>query len=552
MEKEVEELNEVVKMELLGSSNKPKEQLELIDAMERLGVAYHFEQEIEEALLQLNAIKHDQEDLYHVSLRFRILRQHGFHVSSDVFKRFKDDKGGYKGEVEGILSLYEACHVRIQGDNILDDAAEFTTAYLKSVVKELRPPLAEQVAHALHQPLHRGMTQVEARQQIAFYEHKALHSTNLLRFAKLDFNLLQSLHQMELTEVARWWKRVHSKMPYTRDRSVEAYFWALGTYYEPQYSFARKILTKVVLLTQLLDDTYDAYGTIQTLDLLTHAIDRFSGNIVAWLSCQKISDVVVKHFLKLSTVLSKIWPKKGGHTAYNMQKNRQMAQLPVRSAQKLEGVDLKAAAQRLLLYSGPSLVRDPLLYFLLGLMKRSSLAWLQEAKWCHEKYVPTYDEYMEVALESIGHVVGIVGSYLGMGEIATEEAFEWICQTPMPKLVKASDIILRLMNDMGGHEFEQSSRNHVTSSVQCYMKQHGIKDDKQTYEALEKLVEDAWKDVNQAMLKPYKVPKPCLDRLLNLARVPNVMYKARTDGYTLVNDTIMHKVSSVLIHPIPL
>ena len=101
-------------------------------------------------------------------------------------------------------------------------------------------------------------------------------------------------------------------------------------------------------------------------------------------------------------------------------------------------------------------------------------------------------------------------------------------------------------------QFEQSSRNHVASSMQCYMKQHGIKDEKEAYEELEKLVEDAWKDVNQAMLQPYKVPKPCLDRLLNLARVPNVMYKGRTDGYTLVNDTIMHKVASVLIHPVPL
>ncbi|KAJ8423034.1 hypothetical protein Cgig2_021926 [Carnegiea gigantea] len=45
----------------------------------------------------------------------------------------------------------------------------------------------------------------------------------------------------------------------------------------------------------------------------------------------------------------------------------QMAQLPLRSAQKLEDVDLNAAAQLLLLYSGPSLVRGPLLYFLLGL-----------------------------------------------------------------------------------------------------------------------------------------------------------------------------------------
>ena len=85
MEQDVKELTEVIKLQLLGSSNKPKEQLELIDTIERLGVAYHLEKEIDGTLQQLHAIPHDQEDLYHVSLRFRILRQHGFQASSGNF-----------------------------------------------------------------------------------------------------------------------------------------------------------------------------------------------------------------------------------------------------------------------------------------------------------------------------------------------------------------------------------------------------------------------------------------------------------------------------------
>jgi len=83
------------------------------------------------------------------------------------------------------------------------------------------------------------------------------------------------------------------------------------------------------------------------------------------------------------------------------------------------------------------------------------------------------------------------------------------------------------------------------------MKQHGIEDEKQAYEVLEKQIEDAWKDVNEALLRPYEVPKPCLDRPLNFARMANVMYKDRNDGYTHVTNTIMHKVVSVLVHPIP-
>ncbi|KAJ8436237.1 hypothetical protein Cgig2_023412 [Carnegiea gigantea] len=504
MEQDIKELKELIKMELLESSNKPKEQLELIDTIERLGVAYHFEEEIEEALQQLHAIHHDQDDLYYISLRFRILRQHGFHASSDVFKKSKDDEGGFKGELRDILSLYEASHVRIHEETILDEAAEFTTTYLKSMVTKLISPLAEQVAHALHQPLHKGITAIEARYHTCSYEQEPSHSTTLLRFAKLDFNLQQSLHQQELIDVARWWKRIHAKIPYARDRSIEAYFWALGTYYEPQYSSARVILAKMILIIQMMDDTYDAYGTFESLDLLTQAINRWEYSCI----CDLPEDIRCSYQAVLETF-----------DDFEQQLAKQGRSFSVDYARKQ--------------------------------MKRNTKAWFQEAKWCHEKYIPTYDEHLKIALESMGHVVGVVGSYLGMRKTANEEAFEWVSQNPMPKPVKASAIIFRLMNDVGGHKYEQSSRDHVASSVECYMKQHDIKDEKQAYEVLEKQVEDAWKDVNQALLQPYEVPKPCLDRPLNFARMANVMYKDRNDGYTHVTNTIMHKVVSVLVHPIP-
>lgn len=76
MEQELEQLKEDVKKELVATSSKPLKQLIFIDAIERLGVAYHYEEEIEEALQQVYESFHDQcdkDDLYHVSTRFRLL-----------------------------------------------------------------------------------------------------------------------------------------------------------------------------------------------------------------------------------------------------------------------------------------------------------------------------------------------------------------------------------------------------------------------------------------------------------------------------------------------
>ncbi|GLT50329.1 hypothetical protein SLA2020_238210 [Shorea laevis] len=65
----------------------------------------------------------------------------------------------------------------------------------------------------------------------------------------------------------------------------------------------------------------------------------------------------------------------------------------------------------------------------------------------------------------------ITNSLVGMGEVASKEAFDWISNDP--RMVKACAIICRLMDDIVSNEFEQS-RVHVASSIEYYMKQYGV------------------------------------------------------------------------------
>ena len=64
------------------------------------------------------------------------------------------------------------------------------------------------------------------------------------------------------------------KLPFARDRIVECYFWVLGIYYESDFAIARKILTKVMAMTSIIDDIYDVYGTLEELKLFTKAVER--------------------------------------------------------------------------------------------------------------------------------------------------------------------------------------------------------------------------------------------------------------------------------------
>ncbi|KAG5546354.1 hypothetical protein RHGRI_018511 [Rhododendron griersonianum] len=270
---------------IAARANKPLQKLNLIDAIQRLGVAYHFEIEIETALQDIYETYHemaDDEDLYTVALSFRLLRQHGHPISCDVFNKYKNNKGKFQesvaGDVRGMLSLFEATHLRVHGEDILDEALTFTTTHLNSALPNLsKNPLAAQVVHALNQPIHKGLTRLEARCYFLFYEQDDSHNKTLLDFAKLDFNLLQKLYQRELGEITRWWKDLDfaNKLPFARDRVVECYFWMMGVCFEPQYYFARKLLTKVITLASIMDDIYDIYGTLEELVLFTDAIERW-------------------------------------------------------------------------------------------------------------------------------------------------------------------------------------------------------------------------------------------------------------------------------------
>ncbi|MFS7911702.1 putative (-)-beta-caryophyllene synthase [Helianthus anomalus] len=95
-------------------------------------------------------------------------------------------------------------------------------------------------------PLHKRIPRLEALSYIRFYEKQASHDETLLKLAKLGFNLLQSIHKSELSQVSKWWKDIDApkNLPYVRDRIVESYFWACGVYSEPKYSLARVPLQK--------------------------------------------------------------------------------------------------------------------------------------------------------------------------------------------------------------------------------------------------------------------------------------------------------------------
>ncbi|KVH96380.1 Terpene synthase, metal-binding domain-containing protein [Cynara cardunculus var. scolymus] len=513
-EEQAKELIEKVRKELVITTlTEPMQHvklMELIDAVQRLGVAYHFELEIEESLNHIYVTYGDQwidDNLQSTSLWFRLLRQHGFNVVSGVFRKYMDNNGNFleslRNDVEGMLSLYEAAYLRVKGEEVLDAAIEFTTFELENIAKDHvgnDDYLKIQIQQALQQPLQKRLPRLEALRYIPVYQHESSHNEDLLKLAKLDFNLLQSLHRKELNQISKWWKNLDTptKLPYVRDRLVEGYFWILAAYYEPQYSDARIFLMKTCNLVIILDDTYDNYGTYEELEIFTEAVQRWS------ISCLD----------KLPEYMKFIYQ---------------------------ELLDVHKEAEELLEKKGMA-YRS---YYTKEMVKEYTRNLLTEAKWVKEGYIPTMEEHMSVTLVTCAYAMIIAKCYVHGHDLVTEDTFKWV--STYPPLVKASCLILRLMDDIATHKEEQE-RKHVASSIQCYMKQHGVSEE-ETREIFSKQVEDAWKVINQESLRPTAVPMPLLMPPINLARVCDVLYK-HGDNYNHAGKEMIHYIKSLLVNPI--
>ncbi|XP_049373063.1 sesquiterpene synthase 12-like [Solanum verrucosum] len=508
---EVEDLKEKVMKMLVETPDNSAQKLVLIDTMQRLGVSYHFDNEIEKSIqnifdMTMSQLQSENDDnLYIVSLRFRLVRQQGHYMSSDVFKQFTDHGGKFKEtlDVLGLLSLYEASHMRVHDEEILEEALTFTTTHLESMLPNMtNNSLKVQVTEALSKPIRKTVPRVGARKYIHIYENIEAHNNLLLKFAKLDFNMLQKLHQQELNEITRWWKDLDfaKKLPYAKDRFVEGYFWMNGMSFEPQYSRMRKILAKVLHMHSIIDDTCDSYGTFDELVLFTSAIQRW--DIRAMNSLPPYMRIIYQELLNI----------------YD-----EMEQVLTNEAGKSESV-----------------------YYAKNEMKRLATAYMKEIDWLNDGYIPKYDEYMTNALVTATGMFYVTHSLIGMEELITKETIEWITNEPL--IVRAASLIARFMDDIADHEVQQQIE-HVASIIDCYIKEYGASKEEACVE-MKKEVTNAWKDINKEFLLTRKVPFFILKQALNYARLTDTVFGGGHDGYTNSNCKTKNLITSLFVESV--
>ncbi|XP_074560375.1 (S)-beta-bisabolene synthase [Curcuma longa] len=481
--------------------------MNLIDTIQLLGLDYHFMEEIDRALDHLKDVDMSKYGLYEVALHFRLLRQKGFNISSDVFKKYKNKEGKFmeelKDDAKGLLSLYNAAYLGTKKETILDEAISFTKDNLTSLLKDLNPTVAKLVSLTLKTPIQRSMKRLFTRCYISIYQDEPTRNETILELAKLDFNILQCLHQEELKKVCMWWKKLNvdiMHLNFIRDRVVECYCWSMVIRHEPSCSRARLISTKLLMLITILDDIYDSYSTLEESLLLTDAIQRWSPDAV-----DQLPQYLRDFFLKMLSIFQEFENELAPEEKFRI-------------------------------------------FYLKEEWKILSQLYIKECKWRDDNYVPKLEEHMRVSIKSVGFVWFYCSFLSGMEEaVATKDAFEWFAT--FPKIIEACAMIVRITNDITSTEREQK-RVHVASTVDCYMKEYGTSKDV----ACEKLlgfVEDAWKTINEELLTKTGLSREVIELSLHSSRSTELIYK-HVDAFTEPNTSMKENIFFLLVHPIPI
>ncbi|CAN1790258.1 Alpha-thujene synthase TPS3, chloroplastic [Linum perenne] len=199
----------------------------MIDVLQRIGLGYHFESEIHSALEHIASssdLYAPELSLHATALRFRLIRQlTGISISQDIFNKFRDGNGKFKQEIvkdtNGLLELYEASYLAVNGEDIMDEAKAFAIHNLTTDNGSTTSTLGKRVKRALQLPSNWRMQRSDTKWFIELYQQTKEQDTNINELAKLDFNVVQQAHQNELEELTRWWKDLGliENMEFARD-----------------------------------------------------------------------------------------------------------------------------------------------------------------------------------------------------------------------------------------------------------------------------------------------------------------------------------------------
>ncbi|TYG68789.1 hypothetical protein ES288_D05G181000v1 [Gossypium darwinii] len=437
--------------------------LGLANQLERLGLAEHFTQQIEEILTQVyqtytkessseksNSVASVATQLQKDSLAFRLLRMHGYNISPWSLCWFLNDdeivdhiEKNQEFFSSVMLNVYRATDVMFSGEYELEEARSFSRKVLEKVVskgtgsdndvftkssafqrmmeEELSLPWVARLDHLEHRAwIEQNEMNALWPGKTCFHRISRAKNEKLVQLAVADYEFRQSIYKKEMAELKSWClKWGLSDMGFGREKTMYCYFAISASLSLPYDSHIRMLVAKSAILITVADDFFDMEASLNDLNILIDAVTRWDGTGV------------------------------GGHSKAIFDALDNLVKETAEKYRQHQGTDITSYLQQI--------------------WCETFASWLMEAKWSKSGYMPSTDEYLRTATTSIAaHTLVLPASFFLKSSSPNAEISPTAAE--YKTITKLTMLITRLLNDIQSYqkEIEDGKMNYAL----LYMKEN--------------------------------------------------------------------------------
>ncbi|XP_038981713.1 S-linalool synthase-like isoform X1 [Phoenix dactylifera] len=424
----------------------------MMDHLMRLGCGEHFTKEIGDAMdhiywnwvteeLQPSNVHDLPLQIFKDFLTFQLLRKHGHRISPERCCWFMRDpqmllhiEENYQDFLGAMYAVYIATHLMFPEEPEFENAKTFSKKILQKGlpgkdVKDHPSALSDLQEEIEHELKHLWLARMDHLEHRTYIERtkgyniwigkssscRLTCSDDIIQLAIKNFMTRQSVYRTELEELKRWSKDTGlANMGFGRENTSYCYFVAATPIFLLLDSEVRKIIAKSAILVTVADDFFDEHGSLDELQCLTQAVQRWEGEGLSGHSkviFETLDDLVCDIALKI----------------FNQQ-----------------GHDMKTLLQ--------------------DFWREAFDVWLTESEWSRIKHAPSIDEYLRVGTLSIA----IQAMYLPACYLASPKHPQSSSGTRYSKITKLLMLSTRLLNDI--QSYEKEMKDGKLNMVPLYLK----------------------------------------------------------------------------------
>ncbi|CAL5021364.1 unnamed protein product [Urochloa decumbens] len=506
-------------------------QLCMVDTLENMGISYRFSSEIKSILDMAYRYwqQNDEKiitDMETCSMAFRILRMHGYQISSvDVFSHFAEESRfhgsvqGHLNDTKALLELYKASQICMYEDEgTLENIGTWTRKVLKQQLssnKVSRRIMPKEVEYALQIPFYSAAVEpLEHKRNIEHFSIKCIQmrksayltcqaADDILALAIEEFHSSQSLYRQEVKRIESWFREVGlDQLKFARKSPLFIWIFMASIAFPSELSDARIASVQNTLLTVAVDDFFDGGGSAEEQKNLVALIEK-------WEEHEQIG-FCSEHVQILF------------HAVYSTMSEINAKALKVQNRSVIDRI-----AQIWIDYLRSNVV---------------------EAEWTSKGHVPTMEEYKPVA-----EVSSAIGPILAVPLfLAGTELSEDMVSDPDPEykeMLKHTSLCTRFLNDLGTYQ-KESSQGYVNAVLlHAHRNVHGGSTSMETAEEeVRNAVVVSRRELLRLVQEGSAVPRPCRELFWNMCKVAHLFY-LQGDGFLSLQE-LMAAASEAVDEPL--